>query len=533
MNEAAYTSKGPCPECSSSDALATWSDGHTHCFSCGAHSNNPGGTVTPPPERVASGLLPVEVRALVHRKISDGTCRKWGYGYADYNGQQVQVATYYDSKLKAVAQKIRFKSKDFRWLGDPKAARLYGEQLWRDGGRMVVVTEGEIDALSVSQVYDNKYPVVSLPNGAQSAKRAILNSLDWLEKFDTVVFCFDNDEPGQAAAVDCSSLLSPGKVKLTQLPLKDANDMLQAGQGKQLLDSIWGAKTYRPDGIVAGEDIWDLVVKEDHSHSVPYPWQGMNKVTRGLRTGELVIFCAGTGVGKSQVCREIAHSLISQGEKVGLIMLEESVKRTALNLIGLQMNKPIHLDEGAIDADALREGFNDIIGDDKVVFYDHWGSLDNDNLLNRVKFMIRSCSCRWIIIDHLSLVVSGISEGDERRNIDNAMTRLRSLVQETGAGMLLVSHLKRPDGNKGHEEGQRTSLSQLRGSASIGQLGDIVIGLERDLQDADSKDITTVRCLKNRFSGVTGVCCNLKYDSVTGRMSEAAELFGEEEEQGF
>ena len=146
--------------------------------------------------------------------------------------------------------------------------------------------------------------------------------------------------------------------------------------------------------------------------------------------------------------------------------------------------------------------------------------------------MIRSCGCRWIILDHLSLVVSGLTDGDERRNIDNAMTRLRSLVQETGAGVLLVSHLKRPDGNKGHEEGQRTTLAQLRGSAAIGQLSDIVIGLERDLQDEDAKNITTIRCLKNRFSGVTGVCCNLRFDPDTGRMSEAVDLFDDSKDGG-
>jgi twinkle protein len=112
------------------------------------------------------------------------------------------------------------------------------------------------------------------------------------------------------------------------------------------------------------------------------------------------------------------------------------------------------------------------------------------------------------------------------------MTRLRSLVQETGAGVLLVSHLKRPDGNKGHEEGQRTTLAQLRGSAAIGQLSDIVIGLERDLQDEDSKNITTIRCLKNRFSGVTGVCCNLRFDPDTGRMSEAVDLFDSNKDGG-
>ena len=477
----------------------------------------------------SNGFIPIQHLSLRRRKIDLITCEKWDYGYGNYRGQVVQVANYKNEGGQLVAQKIRFKSKDFRWIGDAKAVRLYGEHLWRDGGRMVVITEGELDALSVSQMYGNKYPVVSLPNGAPSAKKAVLNSLDWLEKFESVIFCFDTDEPGKKAAIDCAILLSPGKAKITHLPLKDANDMLQEGRGKELIDLIWGAKVYRPDGIVTGEEIWNLVTRKNTTRSIPYPWQGVTKVTHGLRTGELVTITAGTGIGKSQVCREVAHWLIQEGEKVGYIALEESVKRSALALIGLHLNKPVHLDESLTDKEELRAAFDNAIGEDKVVFYDHWGSLDNENLLTRIKYMIRSCGCRWIILDHLSLVVSGLSDGDERRNIDNAMTRLRSLVQETGAGVLLVSHLKRPDGNKGHEEGQRTTLAQLRGSAAIGQLSDMVIGLERDLQDEDSKNITTIRCLKNRFSGVTGVCCNLRFDPETGRMSEASDLFSDDD----
>ena len=99
------------------------------------------------------------------------------------------------------------------------------------------------------------------------------------------------------------------------------------------------------------------------------------------------------------------------------------------------------------------------------------------------------------------------------------MTHLRTLVEETGIGMILVSHLKRPEGNKGHEEGQTTSLSQLRGSHAIAQLSDIVIGLERNQQGEES-NTTTVRVLKNRFSGDTGLAGELFYNRETGRLTE-------------
>jgi len=91
-----------------------------------------------------------------------------------------------------------------------------------------------------------------------------------------------------------------------------------------------------------------------------------------------------------------------------------------------------------------------------------------------------------------------------------------------------VSHLKRPSGDRGHEDGAQTSLAQLRGSAAIGQLSDMVIGLERNQQDKDNPHISHVRVLKNRWSGETGLCCSLRYDTVTGRMVET--IFEEEDE---
>jgi twinkle protein len=103
------------------------------------------------------------------------------------------------------------------------------------------------------------------------------------------------------------------------------------------------------------------------------------------------------------------------------------------------------------------------------------------------------------------------------------MTRLRSLVQELGIGMHLVSHLRRPDGTP-HEEGGQVSLADLRGSGSIAQISDIVIGVERNQQGMTDavKNRSRLRVLKNRFSGETGVAGDLTYNAVTGRLTEVA-----------
>jgi len=226
------------------------------------------------------------------------------------------------------------------------------------------------------------------------------------------------------------------------------------------------------------------------------------------------------------VCRELAHWLITNGQTIGYIALEESVRRTALGLMGIHLNRPLHIEMATgsteIPAADLKSAFESTVGSGRVFLYDHFGSMDSDNLLSRIRYMVRALGCDWIFLDHLSIVVSGLGDGDERRLIDNTMTALRSLVEELGCGLILVSHLKRPEG-RGHEEGAQTSLAQLRGSAAIGQLSDIVIGLERDQQDAEDCDKMRVRVLKNRFSGDTGSACVLTYDKDTGRLGESAD----------
>ncbi len=474
-----------------------------------------------------------EIKALTKRGIHEDTCAKFGYRTGkDANGVVCQIAPYYDAEGNIVAQKVRYQGKEFTCTGDMRKALLFGQQLWRDGGKMVIITEGEIDCLTVGQLQGNKWPVVSVRNGAAGAHKCIQNSIEWLQKFDSVILAFDMDEAGKKAVEKCVPLLTPGKVKVWNIPMKDANEMLLAGREKELIDAIWSAKVYRPDGIVAAADTWDLVLKDDEHECVTYPWAGLNTMYDGLRLREIVTLCAGSGIGKSALCREIAAHLITLGHNVGYIALEESVKKSVLGLMSIFANKPLHKRDArkAVDEAAFRAAWEKV--KDRAFFYDHWGSTDSDNLLNKIRYLAHGCQCKWIVLDHLSIVVSGQAEGEERRLIDNTMTALRGLVEELNIGMILVSHLKRPEG-KGHEEGAQTSLAQLRGSAAIGQLSDGVIGVERNQQDKLYSHITTVRGLKNRYAGETGIATYLSYDKSTGRLVELSECpFDDESTEG-
>lgn len=528
MKENYFISHLPCPNCGSHDALAVYSDGHGYCFSCKAYykdtdkeqikvSDNTNNSESKF-ELVQIGMLNYE--ALPARKITKETCQKYGYLCGEYKGNPVQVACYYDSKGNCVGQKLRFKDKGFAVKGKISNI-LFGSQLWSNG-KKIVITEGEIDCLTVSQLQGNKWPVVSIPNGAQAAKKAIEANLEYLNNFEEIILMFDMDEAGRKAIEECVDVLPVGKAYIANLPMKDPNECLVNGKGDAVIQAIWNAKPYRPDGIVAGTDLYEKCVTdiEDLKDSVPYPFEALNNKTKGARHGELYVITSGSGMGKSTLLRELEF-YFGQTENCGIVALEESNRTTGLELMSLYCNRRLRLYPEAVSESERSVAFSATIGNGKYFLYDHFGSLDSSNLLSKIRYLIVGLGCKRIFLDHISIVVSGmdnVDDGGERKAIDKLMTNLRSLVEETGCTMFVVSHLKRPEG-KGHEEGGKVSLSQLRGSGGIAQLADMVIGLERN-QQGKNPNVLTIRVLKNRFCGLTGVSGYMYYDQETGRLSD-------------
>lgn len=466
--------------------------------------------------------------ALPKRRIKEETCQKFGYQVAKLDGQSVHVAPYRDASGAVVAQKIRMPNKKFQIRGDISKAGLFGQHLWKDGKRVVVV-EGEIDCLAYAQCAPG-WPVVSVPNGAQSAKKAISTNIDFLEGFEEVCFMFDSDEAGQKAAQECAELITPGKATLATLPLKDASDMLRDNRVKEMLQCVYNAKEVRPDGIVNGKELWDAVIKPQ-TMGLPYPFPSWNAMLYGLHPRSILTLTAGSGVGKSTIAAQIAYHLaVNDERKIGYVALEESVGRTGLRFMSMSIGKPLHL-PNEIGEEDKKMAFERTLGTGRFLLYDHFGSLDSDHLLSKLRYMVTGLGAEILVIDHLSILLSGgdfmISGGDERKQIDYTMTKLRQFVEQTGVSMILVSHLKRASGDKGYEDGMVPTLSALRGSQSIAQLSDAVVAISRDASSGDN--VLHVRCLKNRYAGITGDVCKLRYDPNTASLEEVNDDFEEEE----
>lgn len=516
--------KGPCDSCGSSDANAEYDDGHTHCFSCGVTVQADGAA----PRRVredapvSSGLIQGEYRDLAKRALTEDTCRKYGYQVGrDRDGKAVQIANYCDPQGVPVAQKLRDADKEFVVLGKLKQAGLFGQHLWRDKGKKVIVTEGEIDALSVAQALSLKWPVVSVPNGAQGAAKSLAAQIEWLRGYEEIVLWFDNDEPGRDAVAACAAVLPPGRVKFITTPhdLKDANDLLRQHGPKAVVDATWEAKTYRPDGVIAGTDLTveRLKAKTAPGWQTPYPL--VNEMTRGIRPRQLWLLTAGTGVGKSTDAREFLYAALCEGKKVGALFLEESVEDTAKCLVALDNNVLSEdlEDDHTILTDAQWDASHaKLFAGGNYQAYDHFGSTDSDGLVNKMEFMALN-GAELLFLDHLTIAATGLDNEGQ----DELLVKLRSMIERTGCSVVAIAHVrKEQSGSRSAEEGAQLSLNSIKGSGSLKQVPDVIIAKERNQQadDEDERDISQLRVLKVRKGGKTGPADRLKYDPKTGRL---------------
>jgi len=472
--------------------------------------------------------------ALKDRGITLATAKKYGVRSThNNNGDTTRHFYPYYNGSEEVAYKTRIVDvKGFTAAGPISDCGLFGQQTVGDkGGKYITLTEGECDAMAAYELLGSKWPVVSVKNGAQGAEKDVKNQIEFLERFDNIIICFDADKPGQEAAKKVARLLKPNKAKIMVMPdgHKDANDMLRHNQHGAYVNSWWNAKTYTPSGVMNVSENKDKFHNRVKKKSIPYPWEGLNKKLEGLRQGELVLLSGGTGLGKSSVTRELEHWLIKQtDDNIGIVALEEDWTRTVDGILSVEANAKLHIDR--IREEHSREEldilFDDLFVDndnqDRVWIHAHFGSNDIEGIFSKLRYMIVGCECKWVVIDHLHMMVSATLEGDERRSIDSIMIRLRSLAEETGAGLILVSHLRRIDGNKGHEKGAETDLSHIRGSQSIAQISDCVITLERNQQADDPvvASTTRVRILKSRYTGDVGIATYLQYDKDTGRLRE-------------
>ena len=515
-------SRKACPECGSRNNVAVYDNGGEHCFTpdCTYHVFADGGPSGSPdayqPPRASTLEMSGTIQSIPDRRLSKETCKKYGITVsagADGNLTHHWYPYYNTETKQIVATKKRIcATKEMPWSGDRTGTGLFGQNTCRGYGKYITITEGEIDCASVAEMFDLKWDVVSLKDGAQSAHRDIAENIEFLEGYDNIILCFDTDEAGIKAVNNVKDLFSPNKLKICTLPAKDAGVMLQQGKVRDFVKSWWDAKSYLPVGIVKVSETWDAVLTYRDTPSIPYPWEGLNDILQGQRRKEINIWAAETGIGKSQTMREIQDHLVTatKDEVVGCLMLEESIAKTTLGWMSFKAGRPLHKELNTIPDEELRKYWEAASQGDRMVLLDHkgWGN-NMETLKARIRYMKHAMGCNTIVLDHLHIALSSVqgATGDWS-GIDELMTDFVGLVNELDICLHLVCHTS----------GDRT----LRGSKGISKLADAVIFLERDKHHEDPliANTTSVVVDKNRWAGDVGTACYLAYDPATHRMTE-------------
>lgn len=547
-SESIFLYHAPCENCGSSDGNSVYSDGHEYCFVCEHRvpASEERKEKLSTRRRTYSGGNKMSnnvwnfgdsngrFSALTARGISKETCQKAGYWIAKVDGNMYQVADYRDQNGTIVSQKVRDKDKNFKTTGSHKSDALFGKHLW-NGGKKIVVTEGEVDMLTVMELQDCKYPVVSLGHGAAAAKKTCAANYEYFDQFEQIILMFDMDDAGRKAVEEAAQVLPAGKVRVAVLPMKDANECHLNGHDREIMEQIWNAGPWVPDGVVSAlslrERIREHLTSEESVGLLFSGCSGINDKTLGARGGEVIMVTSGSGMGKSTFVRQQALQWgKAMGKKVGLAMLEESVEETAEDLIGLhnkvRLRQTDELKKAIINDGRYDQWFDELFGDDTFHLYDSFAEAEVDRLLAKLAYMRTGLGCDVIILDHISIVVSASGESDERKMIDNLMTKLKGFAKSTGVVLVVICHLKNPEKGKAHEEGRPVSITDLRGSGALRQLSDTIIALERN-QQGDMPHLVLVRILKCRFTGDTGVAGYMEYNKATGWL-EPSSYTGEE-----
>lgn len=470
-------------------------------------------------------------RDIKSRNLSERTCKH--YGYMVNAEKQVHIANYYNAAGELAMQQVRTADKKFPIFGD----KAYNDTLWGahlftpNENVFITITEGQIDALSVAESFECKYPVVSLPNGVRAdnngnnrAAEVLTKNKKYLDGFKYVVLAFDNDGPGNAATKACLKVLEPGKVRIARWPQKDANDMLKLGDKAGIRQVVYSAVEYIPDPILTGSQLM-LSMEGSTAKTRPWPWDSANKKIRPIRIPSVISIAAKPGIGKTEFVSELMRGVIGDGGRIGVIALEQTVQGVLVRLTDSLTGSTLGDIANRAFTDEEKEQCKWVA--DQLVIYDHitYGS-DINTIVDNIAYMVKGLNCEMIIFDNLTYSATSIG-GDERRGIDKAMVALKDSTVKYNYTLINVCHFKRDD------EGDSLSLVEgdcpvniknIRGSQGIELYSDLVIGLHRDKGSDNEKIRNTLQAwiLKDRLppGQDEGKMFKMRYDTKEKRLGD-------------
>lgn len=492
------------------------------------------------------------------RKISKETCERFGIRAALSEKDGKTVEAYYFPSYNQKGQVVGFMKQDItkgkeeegHWTAVGSVSiqnKLFGQDVAESINRKranIVCTEGAWDCAStfqalVDSVKNTKYEgmepqVVSIPLGTKNAVEAILHNENFITSFDAATWFFDDDHCTPAEAKKgvlkgheareavAGALIDSGLSMMTvvaQDGFKDASDYLQAGKSSELAKLVqFGKKPFSTEKIVRASEISFETIIEPQPQGVMidcFP-KLMQKIN-GYRMKELTLLLAPSNVGKSTVCSILARKFMDAGHKIGMIFLEEGNKETFQRLVAsdLKVNylkfkrNPLSV----ASREAIQESYDKIVNNDQLVLLDHFGSMPIDSLMAKVKHMVLVEGCKYILLDHVSAVISGNESDNERKDLDIVMTNLASFCAANEVHLVVVCHINRQDSHqflpqKGKEAEPfwvNVRKESARGSAALEQFSWNILALEPEIMPDFSRGRVRIKVLKTRFGDSLGI----------------------------
>jgi len=549
----------PCPDqvkCRSSDGMQVYEGGDGFCFVCqnfwkkeevdGAPTKGNSVDEVEGFKRVKKQISLAEIHELPvkgfqKRGIPRDICEFFGIRVSfDGKGEIDQHFYPYGEgyNVRVVADK------KFYTVG--RKSELCGQEKFSAGGKRLIITEGEIDMLSIAYAskrkWDRIYPVVTM--GSASNIELLAQNREWIRSYDEVVLWMDSDKAGKAALEKAVRIIGFDKVKVAKhSEFKDANEVHLKAGWENILKPVFDAERVKPGGIISRKDLKERMRLLNSVVALPYPdcMAGVNSKAKGMRFGEITLFTSGTGSGKSTLLREIILEIKRTApleHKIGICALEESPEAEARRMSGMQLNRNTAREE--LDFETLEQGFDELFGtedeEERILMLDHEGSMNDTSIIDKIEYMCLM-GCRYILIDHITILVSeGIDNLQGNEAQDKIMNALLSIVKRYPVWIGLVSHLRKVgQGQTSFEEGKLPSMDDIKGSGSIKQISFDIIAFARNMNAAEEKTRNTIKMavLKCRTVGLTGRCIGAIYDYETGRLTAADDDSLSDSDEGF
>jgi twinkle protein len=532
-----------CPQCTAAGGdrtgnhLMLFEDGGAYCNRCGYTETNK----EQEPSKLSNKDYTKEIqdiqklRTLSYRNIDQDILAAAGVRMETSESNRDEITkvfypVYEVGRLEPIGYKVRGIPKNFYTVGSLRGIpkQLFGQQQVGEGGRLLIICEGEDDTLMARQILkdsDKAYNVVGLSFGAAHAGAVVRDNINWIETFDQIILSFDQDKPGFDAAEEAAKLITPGKVKVARFVKKDVIDMFEANLASDWLKAIWRAKTYSPRGIVNPKDVKERYMSKPPRETIPFSpeFQGLQDETRGLGRGELMVVTGGTGGGKSQFVDSNAVFWANSGYRAGLLKLEHAIDTSIEGLLSVHMGVNLKVPElnSNVSDEEKSKAYDGLFENNNLWLIDHaYEDSDDSGIIDQVRTLMVTLQCDVVVIDHLHAILYEESGDSENSRIDSILRTLLKMGKQHNCGVVVVAHPRKTTaGGKSAEQGAFISMDDLKGSSGLKQQPDIIVSLVRDssAQSLDAKRTADVHLLKARYIGETGLTGRAKFDPFTSK----------------